>query len=1092
MTATVPVGYYVRQNLASPWSGQYGQAASDPMFSAVTQEIFGISPPDPAAQVSLKGQPQLFMEFFNWAGTYQNAPPNTNTSIVTSTARYIMFDDSVSTFTYYDVGSAGTATFTNRTDWGNGTSTGNWNNLGCKRFVEYVRQQMPGTTAVITWRSGGVDGTNNMENASGWQDEFSLANIVAGNHDTFIKAYGSQIGDYLFAHPTMKIQLRLDQEMNGNNYGWAYNQSWANPGTPTNGPKHLNALTQTATSGNPIVTAHYGLYAQMYQRVVRLLKQSIVARLVNLGKTLGTTSTAGTALFICNASFQTIWCVGSGSQFPTVANAPLAGNQTVIALPFTQVGDLYNGRVESINNIVFSGSVATVTLNFPQTGGSAKPVGHSFPIGSVLAFTSTGTTLDSGTFTVTGITNTTFTVASAVSASTVTPGSATCTLSGVTSYVNQISPWISFYPGDGVDPTYGLPDVDILSIDGYQAQHVGTGWKLDQDIFDSNSNGAYSSLAAAIATKPFQISETACIENPAAVPLQTLSTTTGSPDGAITSGNLVTSNTLNALTTGAVGLQVTGTGIVSNTYITAMNNIGTTAAPNWQGTLSTTCTNATGLLLVLDKATFADGVMVVTGGGTSVKVNSAALYNVTTSNTAWIVSGNSFPAYAFVKSVAGGQATMTFPFGGGPTSNGTTTGLTFSMKPPQKSDWVSINYLTASSLSIPNIFPRMTAGVIIFNHNSVKPLSGFVGTYDLRSSPSCLAAWRAVMSEASTSWITPVTLTDYPSPASIGTTPSTIIVRDGLSSSTTVAFRGEPFFFTDTSRFGISDGITASNVIGTALLSTDKGVASGVASLDSTGRLIPTQANKTTFFTSSGSFTIPASATLLRISGSGGGGQGAGAGGATGTTLQAGGGGGGAGQAGSVLVAVGAATTLTVTIGAGGSATGTGGAPGSPGISGTNGTQTQITGTGITVNFAGGSGGNPSAGNSVTAVLGGCYGQGSGNSVNLNGAPGTGAGSAGRGGDALAYSGAGGGGGGPATTTLGGGGGGGGGGTGAGAGGTKGTSGASGTATGVVGVAASANTGGGGGGGGGGAAGTGTGGAGGAGGSGWALVEVVQ
>lgn len=238
------------------------------------------------------------------------------------------------------------------------------------------------------------------------------------------------------------------------------------------------------------------------------------------------------------------------------------------------------------------------------------------------------------------------------------------------------------------------------------------------------------------------------------------------------------------------------------------------------------------------------------------------------------------------------------------------------------------------------------------------------------------------------------------------------------------------------------------------------------------------------------SWPIPAGAQNLRITAVGGGGSGASGGTPTTTTLQAGGGGGGPGEAVSQVVAVGSNTTLNITIGGGGTGPAGVAANGNAGIVGVNGTDTTVTGTGISVTAKGGSGGSQPGANSATQQTGGQRGTlaTSGRGVLWSNGPGAG----GNGGlPPDGYSPGGGGGGGPATTTNGGGGGG------AGTalqGGAAGASGGSGNANGVAGADAAANTGAGGGGQGGAATSSGTtsGGKGGNGGSGYVVIEVLS
>lgn len=246
-------------------------------------------------------------------------------------------------------------------------------------------------------------------------------------------------------------------------------------------------------------------------------------------------------------------------------------------------------------------------------------------------------------------------------------------------------------------------------------------------------------------------------------------------------------------------------------------------------------------------------------------------------------------------------------------------------------------------------------------------------------------------------------------------------------------------------------------------------------------------AGLSTVLTSSGSYAIPASATMLRITCVGGGGGGGGGGAATSSIAQAGGGGGAAGTASTQVVPVGANSSLTVTVGLGGPG-GSGGAAGgdNPGGSGGSGGDSTVTGIAVSVRGTGGGGGRGAAAASIVATRGTPYGGPSGSfTADITG--GSGGGSSQAGGDPIAGSPGGGGGGGAAAGGLGGGSGG------AGSASSSGNAGASGASSGPSGIGGSSATdlsGGGGGGGGGGGA-SGGGGQGGAGAGGFVVIEIV-
>lgn len=241
-----------------------------------------------------------------------------------------------------------------------------------------------------------------------------------------------------------------------------------------------------------------------------------------------------------------------------------------------------------------------------------------------------------------------------------------------------------------------------------------------------------------------------------------------------------------------------------------------------------------------------------------------------------------------------------------------------------------------------------------------------------------------------------------------------------------------------------------------------------------------------TTLTASGTYSIPASATVLRVTCVGGGGGGGGGGAASSSMAQTGGAGGAAGTTSIQLVNVAGNTELSVTVGKGGSG-GQGGAAGgnNSGAKGAPGGATIVTGTGISIKGSGGGGGQGASGGSTKSARGAPYGAPSG-TLTSDTTGGSGGVSALAGGYPIAASPGGGGGGGSAKSGSGGGGGGSGSAAGA---GSSGTTGGSSTSSGASGVAGS-DPGAAGGGGGGGTSGA-AGGSGGAGASGFVVIEVV-
>lgn len=728
-----------------------------------------------------------------------------DTSIQTSNVRWVLFDDEPcyqtqnAQVTYYDFQN-GITTFTNRTDTsGTGGTNGNPNNLGIKRWCDWVRDQCPGSTAVFTWRCGAVDNTNNMENSSAWQQEFHPYAVLTGSQDGFIKVFAAQMANWIAQNPQTPLECRLPQEMNGNNYGWAMNQQWVNPAMPLNGPLLVNCFNQSATSGNPIATTGgssgiggYGYFGGYFRYVSGMLKQQIVATLM---VTWGMTKAAAVAL--CASNFQTIWCEGSGNTFPIVSGAPKCGNQTSQARPFVEIGAAFNGSSTiSMNSatVSTSGGVTTVVLDpahaFPQT--TAGPVGHCFPQGSTVIFATTGGGLDTHTYKLTQIGLQTLTFASTVTGYTATGG--TVAINAPTTYVQNAAPYMGFYPGDDNEPNTGLPYVDIVSMDGYNGQHTGTNWKSINSIF----SGIYSVLSVGCKSGApvMQVTENACIENPVnnGADLQTIPDTwttgqgwnfgdncvyagniyqcinpsgltndtvippsdtgnwgfqfAGIADGVITTTTKLTSQLVTVYGTGLVGLEISGANVPANTFITAVNTATNVA------TLSQPCTNGQALSLACSFPSFADGTITVSGGGTTVKIASTSIYPMSTIGTSvssWVVSGGGL-AYNYVASVSAGSATLIFPNGGGPTVNGTTAAA-LTLTPPTKGDWLAVNYSSNSNQSWGVLFPLVTGGVIYFDHDSVKftGTTTFTGTYNVRDTPAALAVWQGL---ATDTWFT--------------------------------------------------------------------------------------------------------------------------------------------------------------------------------------------------------------------------------------------------------------------------------------------------------------------------------------------------
>jgi len=243
---------------------------------------------------------------------------------------------------------------------------------------------------------------------------------------------------------------------------------------------------------------------------------------------------------------------------------------------------------------------------------------------------------------------------------------------------------------------------------------------------------------------------------------------------------------------------------------------------------------------------------------------------------------------------------------------------------------------------------------------------------------------------------------------------------------------------------------------------------------------------RVTVMASSGTYSVPAGVSQLRITCVGGGGGGGGGGSAGTHAAQAGGSGGAAGSCSSQILSVRPGDSLVITVGSGG-AGGQGGAAGgsNPGQNGVEGGPSMVAASAGLVIGNGGPGGKGPQGGSNNFVNGAAYG-GQPDSFTSGTTGGCGGSSGAAGGAPIDYSAGGGGGGGSSTSTAGGSAGGAGTAT---SGGGAGASGGRSSTTGASGTAASA-TGAGGGGGGGGTAGS-AGGAGGSGASGMVIIEIT-
>lgn len=387
--------------------------------------------------------------------------------------------------------------------------------------------------------------------------------------------------------------------------------------------------------------------------------------------------------------------------------------------------------------------------------------------------------------------------------------------------------WMGQYPGDDNEPNTGLPYVAVISMDGYNAQHTGVTWKWPGVIFQNCYNAL--SQACKSGAPVMGVTETACIDNPVnqALPLVTLglpwvsgtkrslydwvtynggiyqyntAETAGSAasqtappsnsdcsyvgaTGPTDADGVITGATANSggytaqlggylvatLGTALVGLQVSCAGVTGDCYVTAVN------ATTNQATLQTTgtITNGSGLVAMFVPASFNDGTITVSSG--TVKIASAALYGISTSNTSWTVTGGGL-AYCYIGSVSStgnGTATLVFPFGGAPTAG--STPVTLTLTPPSKADWFQIGWNGNSSQSFGQLFPLVTSHVSLFDHDSSKTSGGanFLGTYNLRDpggavtggpapNLTCLQIWRNI--SKSDPWFTTArVIPDYPS-----------------------------------------------------------------------------------------------------------------------------------------------------------------------------------------------------------------------------------------------------------------------------------------------------------------------------------------
>ncbi|MHB1845032.1 MAG: glycoside hydrolase family 26 protein [Deltaproteobacteria bacterium] len=237
--------------------------------------------------------PAIWHGFYSWKHQMVQADggiiiPDGTQPIDTSHTSYWMYDDGASWWPDAGFGAPGSG-----------------QNLGAKRFVDFVYSEFPGAIPEITWRAAGSDQNYQVENFASWQPEFTLDQINAGAHDAYLNAYAKQV-----AADGRPMYFRIFHECNGDNYPYTYNNPFQAQnaqfepfayGIPDAGYSNGDELTcPNASNGS------YGKLALAFRHVVAIFRQN------------GATNV------------RWVWNVGSGSTFPP----PLAPDGGLTLLPY--------------------------------------------------------------------------------------------------------------------------------------------------------------------------------------------------------------------------------------------------------------------------------------------------------------------------------------------------------------------------------------------------------------------------------------------------------------------------------------------------------------------------------------------------------------------------------------------------------------------------------------------------------------------------------------------------------------------------------------------------------------------------------------
>ena len=727
------------------------------------------------------------------AATGVAAVLNGTVQVTAATATSVSFASTVTGVSGAQTGTvaAGAAWWngTGFTAWANITDTTGLNtrNLGPRRFADYCRNLYTANSVtppviLLTVRTGAINSSHNMEDDCSWQqnstlpgaatwpvpyDEFDPQNFLAGVHDGYLQAFASQLGDYLYAYQTQVFHIRINQECNGNDYLWAYNNQFVEPtnaiattAAPSNGPMLMNALVQTTTVGNPIAATGgsaaalgytdpngnsyggYGLYAAMYRHIRILMHNTIISQLVHAH---GMTTEAAAALA---NNVQFVWCVGSGSLITPTSKSAIANpawpqiphsfNEPapITAVSTTTIGTLSNG------------------LTLPQTTIYATTVGTPTS-GTLYVTTSAG--VQTVTYTGTG------TAGGHQYFSGCSGGTGTMTTGGLIT--------------TGATTVITATEADIPASTSYVLV-AGAGGA-------TSLNGVWEVIAATTSTLTIGVAANADWTSGGtvtpALPITQIEANGATAVITVTPGSDYVSNYSNSYSLVGHGwpvgsvVTVGGTGLMDGNYtVTEITNTtltvaSTLAAGTYGPSGSTWWTTLDGLTTYTSNAA---PWAAFYPGDDVVDIPSIDGYNSAKSNSTWKNFWNQltysgvaiFPACyeAFTgpagnNGFIGGTKPIQISETGCPA--GSTTALGVSYPDTSQPDWIKINLLTAGGSSqLSANMPRVKSLLWLDSIGHAQAGTG----YSLRASDQALAQWQAIGTDPG--WNTLGAIPQYPPP----------------------------------------------------------------------------------------------------------------------------------------------------------------------------------------------------------------------------------------------------------------------------------------------------------------------------------------